>query len=60
MSSLCAARSWAWLTMAPPWRSGTAQARGCQMMTQMCQTGLASSRVARSRSTSSSSRDETH
>eukprot|EP00971_Amphidinium_carterae_P034588 681161-Amphidinium_carterae.1 len=38
--------------MAAPWSSGTAPARGCQR-TQGCETGPASSRLARSQSTSS-------
>eukprot|EP00971_Amphidinium_carterae_P048081 946718-Amphidinium_carterae.1 len=42
--------------MAPRWSCGTAR-RGCQRM-QECQVGLASSRLARSPSTSLCSRDE--
>eukprot|EP00971_Amphidinium_carterae_P321704 6394531-Amphidinium_carterae.1 len=59
MSLPSAAGGSAWRRVAPGWSSGTARERGCQMM-RMCKIGLASSRVARSRRTSSSSRDETH
>eukprot|EP00971_Amphidinium_carterae_P301071 5982147-Amphidinium_carterae.2 len=45
--------------MALRWSSGTALARRCQMTAQGWNTGLVSSRVARSPSTSSSSDDET-
>eukprot|EP00971_Amphidinium_carterae_P014351 283543-Amphidinium_carterae.1 len=45
--------------MAPGWSSGTAPARLCQMTTHPLKTGLPSSRVARSPSTSSSSSNET-
>eukprot|EP00971_Amphidinium_carterae_P158950 3151693-Amphidinium_carterae.1 len=57
---MCAASasSSAWLAMAPRWSSGTAR-RGCQLTAQGSSTGLAYSGVARSRSTSSSSGDET-
>eukprot|EP00971_Amphidinium_carterae_P272290 5403825-Amphidinium_carterae.1 len=43
--------------MAPRWSSGTARTR-CQMA-PLCHVGLASSRLVRSRSTSSSSGDDT-
>eukprot|EP00971_Amphidinium_carterae_P214598 4258486-Amphidinium_carterae.1 len=43
--------------MAPRWSSGTAR-RGCQLTAQRSKIGLASSQMARSPSTSLSSRDE--
>eukprot|EP00971_Amphidinium_carterae_P310843 6177055-Amphidinium_carterae.1 len=58
MSSPGATRGLAWRTMAAPWSFGTPPARGCQMMALRSKTGLASSSVARSQSTSSLSCDD--